>query len=276
MMTNPNPEYRRRYWWLDEFIDEEMYKASLRAYAQVAEDIARKWELMGNLFKGPITFPHNMGNTKIVLEDKDAFLPPLTDKIEKPVIKNPLLCIEYDGPAGKLARMKTDPKIWVPDSLSRDPVKLAGAIAQAVIHNLMGRKGFADWWVDLDELRCDEIRAGLACDIAVSLPRHPEEATVNYAKERSIDPEAIPNPDWVSVDAVWVPSDMIPADLPTLGAVTWLNTSNGGWEHNIEVCKKEVVKWLRRTSLNMAQDKHVSKADKNRFKDLAALVNWEY
>lgn len=253
MMTNPNPKYDSDVWF--ETMNRIMDRQMERMEAQIPKLIEARWNWWKGIIKG----------------GKFEYVP---DPIKPLRITDPLVCIEYNCIVGKARRMKTDPKIWVPDSLSRDPIKLAGAIAQAVIHFFRMRKGFDDWWHGIDELRRDELRAGLACDIAMSLPRHPEEAVIKYAQERTVPLEETskPNPNWVDVDPVWVTAAMVPEGMPRLGMRVWEDVDRVNSEAQLD--KKEIYKWLRATSLRMAQGKHVTKEDKNRFVDLARVVGW--
>lgn len=286
-MNNPNNRYV-----LDHYIQTIGEALARHAEVNIPKLIEARWAFWNNIIKGGKFDYKSEPRICIQKADWSSIIPPVEERpttkkccISTPDnsedwtqplrIKDPLLCIIYDAIVGKAQRMYTSPKIWVPDTLQRDPLKLAGAIAQAVIHFFMRRKGFDDWWHGIDELRRDEIRAGLACDIAMSLPRHPEEATIKYAQQRTVPLEEAqkPNPNWVDVDPIWVAEAMVPSDMPRLGARVWEDADCIRSETQLD--RADIIKWLQRTAIKMAKGKYVNVVDKNRFTDLANLIGWE-
>jgi hypothetical protein len=157
------------------------------------------------------------------------------------------------------------------DHQERDPDTLAESLAGEVIRFFNRRKGFDKWWDGVTPLVRKEIAASLAVDLAPTLPGKP--TPVEVIKE---SPEkSVPNPRWVSVDYVWVDDNMIPLGLrPKVGRYGFDSTT-GAVMTRCEIKIKDVEKWLRKTALAMATDMYVFPSDKNRFRDLAAVINWE-
>jgi hypothetical protein len=215
----------------------EMERAAQKAAAQ---QNTQMHDLMMKTFFGKAPFPACMGDTK-----------------ESPTAH--WLRIQYrDGRGNLLESMHRSDKLWLKDHQERDPDKLAKSLADYVSSFLWRRSGFRQVIEDMDQLRKEEMTASLALELRPTLPSKPTE--VEVMKEVKV------------AQVIWVPVEMIPDGLCV--------TADPPWYDQIEktlsrgVLLDDIKKWLIDTSLKMARREFVGGPDKNRFKDLAELINW--
>jgi hypothetical protein len=169
------------------------------------------------------------------------------------------LRIQYrNGRGNLLESMHRSDKLWLKDHQERDPDKLAKCLAQEVLCFLRRRAGFRQELDKCEPVRLAEIEASLAVDLKPTLPSKPTE--VEVMKETKID------------QIIWVPVDMIPDGVCTTADPSWYDTVEQRLHRGVFL--SDIKKWLINTSLKMANREFVGGPDKNRFKDLAELINW--
>jgi hypothetical protein len=149
-------------------------------------------------------------------------------------------------------------KVWEKDTYNRDPAHVAKWCAENGIQYLRTLGNFNCWWDDITNARKDEIKKEMADWMVGSIAPKPVETVIN-------------NPTAKVAETVWVPAKMMPEGMCCL-ANTWYDYLEGITKYQILV--DDIERWLKKTALKMANREFVGGPDKNRFKDLAKLINW--